>query len=142
MAYGAKNIANFVVNYCAQNGSPVTNLKLQKILYYLWIDYFKRTKQFLFYDDICAGRLGPVVPEVYYDFCFYAGSPIKSAGQYNIYDNDIIILREIVDKYSMMSTSNLVDMTHQKGGPWDIVYRDGIGNRDVIPFDLITNLEC
>ena len=40
MAYGAKNIANFVVNYCAQNGSPVTNLKLQKILYYLWIDLF------------------------------------------------------------------------------------------------------
>jgi len=142
MTYGAKNIANFVVNYCADKGSPITNLKLQKILYFLWVDYFKQTRRELYHDNICAWRLGPVVPEVYYDFCFYAGNPIRSAGQYTIYDDDIIILQKIIDKYAYMSASTLVNMTHQQGKPWDRVYKNGEGDRDVIPFYLIKMLEC
>ncbi|WP_206172849.1 hypothetical protein [Treponema phagedenis] len=35
MIYKAKDIAQFVVNYAAEKNKNVTNLKLQKMLYFL-----------------------------------------------------------------------------------------------------------
>lgn len=65
-----------IVSYCSNKKQPISNLKLQKILYYAWIDYYKRTGNALFLNDICAWQLGPVIPDVYYEFCSYAGTPI------------------------------------------------------------------
>ena len=41
MTYTAKNIAHYIVTYCEKKNRPVSNLKLQKMLYFLWIEYFK-----------------------------------------------------------------------------------------------------
>ena len=68
--YSAMNIAQYIVNYAVQHGSPVSNLKLQKMLYYIWIDYYINTGNELFMDvNFCAWQLGPVVPDAYYLFC-------------------------------------------------------------------------
>ena len=77
MVYTAVDIAKYIVSYCAHRQRPISNLKLQKMLYYTWIDYYKKTNNALFLNDICAWQLGPVVPDVYYEFCSYAGTPIS-----------------------------------------------------------------
>ena len=143
MTYKALDIAKHVVNYCIQSNHPISNLKLQKVLYYVWIDYYCNTKHELFWDDICAWQLGPVIPDVYYEFCAYAGRPITRK-----YNNDIITkedqgrINEILDKYLFVAASTLVERSHQKGKPWDLVYQNGNGLRSIIPFDLIKSLEC
>lgn len=142
MTYAAKEVANYVVSYCFQQGCPISNLKLQKMLYFLWVEYFKQTGDELYMDEICAWRLGPVVPEVYYAFCSYAGTPINLKLPSNIDDSDKVCLDKVIQEYLPMAASTLVDKTHQAGKPWDIVYQDGIGNRKVIPFELIVELEC
>ena len=34
-AHEAMDVANYIVNYCIDSGHPVSNLKLQKLLYYV-----------------------------------------------------------------------------------------------------------
>ena len=75
--YDAVSVAKYVINYCMKKAAPVTNLKLQKILYYLWIEFYKATGKPLFNNTIRAWPLGPVVPDVYDRFCAYGGLPIR-----------------------------------------------------------------
>ena len=142
MVYNAVDVAKYIVTYCNQKNKPVSNLKLQKLMYYAWIDFYKETGTALFVDDICAWQLGPVVPEVYYEFCTYAGMPIAQEYDVNIASGDAIILDSIIEKYLNVSASTLVSRTHVQGGAWDRVFRGGAGMRSVIPFSLIKDLEC
>ena len=142
MTYTAVDIAKYIVSYCSEKKHPVSNLKLQKMLYYMWIDYYKKTGVALFLDDICAWQLGPVVPDAYYMFCSYAGTPIIRTYNVELSINDINIVNQITDTYISIPASTLVNRSHKKGGPWDTVYQDGLGNRDVIPFSLIKDMEC
>lgn len=142
MVYSAVDVAKYIVTYCNRKNKPVSNLKLQKLMYYAWIDFYKETGNALFVDDICAWQLGPVVPEVYYEFCTYAGMPITHEYNICISSNDAAILDGIIDKYLNVSASTLVNRTHVQGGAWDRVFKGGEGIRSVIPFSLIKDLEC
>lgn len=143
MTYTAIDVAKYIIMYCHKHKRPVSNLKLQKVLYYAWIEYYKETQSELYLDEICAWQLGPVVTNVYYEFCFYAGTPIPN-DNYNVCleKDDETILDRILDKYVSIPASVLVDRTHRRGMPWDIVFQNGLGNRDVIPFSLIKEKEC
>lgn len=142
MTYTAIDIAKYIITFCHKKGRPISNLKLQKVLYYAWVEFYKRTGKELYLDDICAWQLGPVVTNVYYQFCTYAGTPIPNDYEIYIGDEDAVILDEILNKYCCISASTLVNKTHEKGTPWDLVFQHGIGNRDIIPFSLIKEKEC
>ena len=142
MTYTARDIAKYIISYCFARNTPISNLKLQKMLYYVWIDYYKRRQVELFLDDICAWQLGPVVPEIYYEFCSYAGRPIMRKYDTQIDQSDVQLIDSIIDSYRPLSARELVDRSHEKGKPWDLIYRNGLGNRDVIPFSLIKAKEC
>lgn len=142
MTYTALEIAKYIINYCNENNRSISNLKLQKILYYAWVDFFKETGTELYLDEICAWQLGPVVPSVYYEFCSYAGMPIPYEYDVDIKENDKKILNSILREYVDVSASDLVNRSHEHGTPWDLVFQGGIGNRSVIPFDLIKEKEC
>jgi len=145
MTYNANIIAKYIITYCSKIGTPISNLKLQKILYYAWVEYFKKTGKELYDNSICAWQLGPVVPDVYFNFCQFGGKAIDRN-----YDNelDLIstddheVISEIVKQYVLYSASRLVDMTHASGGAWDITYKNGAGNKKIIPFHLIKEKEC
>ena len=82
-----------------------------------------------------------MVPEVYYEFCSYAGSPINKIYDIVIYNqNDSVIINNLIDKYIEFSASKLVEMTHKAFKPWSI--NNGAGLRNIIPFDLIVSMEC
>lgn len=137
MWYDALQIARYIITKCSLAEKPVSNLKLQKMLYFLWVDFYKETGRKLFLDDICAWQLGPVVPEVYYAYCSYAGRPIYTQYVSEIIDNDEKILDNLLDKYIDVSANELVSKTHEPGTAWDTVFNGGTGNREVIPFTLI-----
>ena len=140
--YSAVDIAKYIVSYCSGKHRPVSNLKLQKMLYYTWIDYYKKTGTALFFNEICAWQLGPVVPDAYYEFCSYAGTPINRTYEVELSSGDTAIINKITDDYIPIPASTLVNRSHRKGGPWDTVYQDGLGNRGIIPFSLIEDMEC
>lgn len=142
MWYSVTEVARYIITRCSELQRPVSNLKLQKMLYFLWVDFYKQTKRMLFIDNIYAWQLGPVVPDVYYEYCSYAGRPIIGIYTSAIASEDVAILDSIIEKYVNVSASELVNRTHARGTAWDSVYRDGAGDRNIIPFDLIIEKEA
>lgn len=142
MLYNALDVAKYIITVCYSLHAPISNLKLQKMLYFVWIDFYKRTDRFLFSENFCAWQLGPVVPEVYYEFSSHAGRPIYRLYNSSLDSRDENVINEIIHKYVNKSPSTLVDMSHKPGSAWDVIFDNGNGNRKIIPFGLIIQKEA
>lgn len=135
--YTAMEVARYIVKKCIDDACPITNLQLQKILYYVQLDFLNRGEA-AFSDEIEAWQFGPVVPEVYYHYSMYAATPIRREPKAaNISKKDAERIDVIVVDKRKMQPWELVKGTHKKGGAWHQIYRDGEGIRNVIPKELI-----
>ena len=134
--YSALDVAKYVVCKCTNDNCPISNLHLQKILYYLQRDYL-RNGEALFSDEIQAWRFGPVVSEVYYNYCGYGSLPIEEIGDVEIEQCDKERVDPIIDAYKYKNPWDLVKETHKPGGAWAIVFNDGAGDNNIIPKTLI-----
>ena len=137
--YTALNIAKYTINRCNAKNTPITNLQLQKILYFTWIDYYKETGQELFSDSFFAWKLGPVIPDVYYKYRLYGAEwlPGEIIGLVSFGEKVNNILNGIIDRYRGRTAYDLVETSHVFFGAWDVVFDDGAGERCPIPFSLI-----
>ena len=60
--FSAHNVAIYIINWCLDHNVQITNLKLQKLLYFVQGEYSKTKGSRLIADDFYAWQLGPVVP--------------------------------------------------------------------------------
>lgn len=134
--YKALYIAKYVVNKCTVEKSPVSNLQLQKILYYIQ-KAFLDCNQTAFDDEIEAWQFGPVVPEVYYNYCGFGAMGISVKYDINIEEKYANIINPIVESKRMLDPWKLVEDTHKPGKAWAEIYKNGEGNHQVIPKELI-----
>lgn len=130
----AINLAKYIIQRCNITNTPITNLKLQKILYYVQKYSLKTSGTSAFSDDIEAWQFGPVVPNVYYEFCGYGSMPI--IGNFKHID-DFSEFNFIIDEKKDLNPWDMVEETHKENGAWYKIYNNGIGNREIIPVDLI-----
>ena len=65
----AMDAAKYVINLCAAENEPISNLQLQTILYYIQAAFYKHFGRPCFDDNFEAWMFGPVLPEVYYQYC-------------------------------------------------------------------------
>lgn len=137
----ATGLSRYVVGKCSRDEKPVSNLQLQKILYFLQSVYCRASKgKLLFADEFEAWPYGPVISRVYREFSKFGGDTIDDyrnvcdpgfvGGVKDFIDAGIEDLRE-------MSPWHLVRTSHAPGSPWDKVYQDGIGYKKCIPNSLI-----
>lgn len=137
MAYSALDLSKYIVSKCVREHCPISNLQLQKILYYIQKDFLLRDS-IAFADEIEAWQFGPVVPNVYYKFCGFGAMPITNDyGNITIKASDRHIIDGIVEAKRTLAPWVLVEDTHKPNGAWAQIYRDGIGNHEVIPRKLI-----
>lgn len=137
MAYVAVNLAKYIVSKCMNENCPISNLQLQKILYYIQREYL-RSDSIAFYEPIEAWQFGPVVPGVYYHFCGSGAMPIAiTYDNVDIDSSDATIIDPLVNWKRSMEPWELVAETHKPGGAWAQTYCSGEGNRRVIPTSLI-----
>lgn len=132
--YTAMNVASEVVRQYERRQQSITNLKLQKILYYAQMKYMQQSNCALFGDDFQAWRHGPVIPEVYEVFRKYV------SGNIDYKDKDVLenrveisaeqkkVIEEIVDMTVNVKAWDLVEKTHQTK-PWKDTY---IPNRNCV----------
>lgn len=116
--------------------TPMSNLRLQKILYFIQGESYKRYGCPAFTDRISAWKHGPVVPNVYNKFCAYGGSEISLKTDVNLEDSTKVITDAIVNKYKDSYVWDLVDETHKKDTPWDKIYHK-YGDKSPIPESYI-----
>ena len=135
--YNAMQVADYIIDYCTKKGEPISNLKLQKLLYFLWVEFYKKYQRSLFSDSMYAWQFGPVVPDVYYEYCTYGGRPINLKCETEIEEEDKKDLERIIDEYRLIPVNELVNRTHQQDTAWYSVYDGGKGNHQKIPFDIL-----
>lgn len=116
--YDALDVAMYIIDRCYNDGHPVTNLRLQKLLYFVQgVSYQQRNKR-LFDNDFYAWPYGPVIPEVYFQYCGYAGVPIRMNYDIEIKSDIASLIDNTIDMFSPYSDWDLVDFTHEDGSPW------------------------
>lgn len=138
--YTAMELAKYIVSKCYYDGCPISNLQLQKILYYIQKEFLKETATPAFRDDIEAWQFGPVVPNVYYHFCGFGAMRIFIAQKNEkcpLNYDDVQMINAIIEEKRVLDPWQLVEDTHKSGGAWDKIYQGGLGNHQVIPVELI-----
>lgn len=135
--YSALEVAKYTVSKCVLDKKPISNLQLQKILYYIQKEFLNKNKK-AFNDDFEAWQFGPVIPEVYYRFCGFGAMPITSRyDDIYISEEDKKIIDCVVETKRGKNPWDLVTDTHKFNGAWDQIYKNGAGYKDVIPISLI-----
>lgn len=135
----AMELVSYIITYSNHIGDLVTNLRLQKLLYFIQKEHLQQYGVPAFVDDICAWQYGPVVPSVYYEFSRYASTPIIEIEEVNDLNNLVRTSIEIVlNKYNRVPTWKLVQLTHMPNSPWAKTLAEG---ESIIPLNYIRNLE-
>lgn len=131
MPQDGRAIANFVLDECDKRGVEVTNLSLQKIVYFCHVWSLIELKTPLITQRFEAWEFGPVLPYLYREFKGFDRSPIRGratridvrTGQSQVvsyaFDSSTTdVLTKIVAFYSRLRPGDLVELTHAKDGPW------------------------
>ena len=123
--YKASDVSEFIILRCNDIGNKIDDLKMQKMLYFVWMDYFKKTRMELFSDPFEAWECGPVVVSVYNKYKSFGDRSLPYSGRNDISEEDRKILIPFIDKYSALKGSELVRKSHMRNGPWYEVYEYG-----------------
>ncbi|KIL45726.1 Panacea domain-containing protein [Jeotgalibacillus soli] len=117
----AIEVANFLLNLSKPNTKEsISNLKLQKLLYYVQGFHLAFYNDRLFEDDIQAWSHGPVVPDVYREFKGNSyrdiqPSPLIKESDLDRRKEDLI--REVWEVFKGFDGKELEKMSHEET-PW------------------------
>ncbi len=136
MVYPAKAIANYFLDLAHQKGQVLTLMKLLKLVYYANGWHLAIKGQPLIEEPVEAWPYGPVIASIYHEFKEFGDqeltrfaanrSPeeikrdpstkpwIKAEDEYTK-----CLLHKIWDVYGCYSGTQLSNLTHQQGTPWD-----------------------
>ncbi len=118
------DIVKYVLFKCAFYGDVITNLKMQKILYFIYVWCLAKTGKRCFAEKFQAWPNGPVLPSVYYKLKKFGASPIdfnfselknnedltelkKTLGK-----NFVAFIDSVYETYGSKSAFELVTLTH------------------------------
>lgn len=139
MAYKALDIAHKLLTSAknVEGGELMSNMKLQKMLYYQQGFHLAKFNEPLFEEDIEAWMYGPVVPLVYNQFCSFGANGILPAEDepIELRPMEEKLFNEVFTAYAQFSAIGLMNMTH-KEKPW-MNTKTGVGN--VIPKGSLKN---
>lgn len=122
MAYKALDIAKKLI-FKAQNDEPnggerLTNLKLQKLLYYQQGFHLAFFGTPLFAENVEAWMYGPVVPAVYDEYSAYGSSALPEVKvPVSLSEDEEELFNEVYDAYREFSAIGLMNRTHFER-PW------------------------
>lgn len=123
MIYKALDIAYKLI-YTAQEDEPnggerLTNLKLQKLLYYQQGYHLAVFGTPLFDEDIEAWMYGPVVPCVYDEFSKSGSNalPITTSNVIRLNEEEEVLFNQVYQAYRDFSAIGLMNRTHNEQ-PW------------------------
>ena len=135
MSLDGRAVANFVLDFCEARGRRITNLSLQKIVFFCHVWSLIRFGKPLVRHQFEAWQFGPVLQYLYREFREFDNQPIVGRAKKTdprtgnstivnyVLDNETEeLLSRVVDFYSLLTPADLVQMSYATGGPWDKVW--------------------
>ena len=111
--YGAIEVANYIIKYEHSQKRMISNLKLQKLLYFVQAQFIRVKDEVCFKDKIIAWSFGPVVENVYHAYKYYGGldiTKLKDNVNICIDQEHKKIINEVLEKFSYTPLYELVDI--------------------------------
>lgn len=132
-------LAQYILYKCIREEKPISNLQLQKILYFIQGEHLAQKGTPLFDKDFEAWQYGPVIRSVYSKYCGYGASSIVMLNKpCEELDSEICkFVDPIVDRLREENAWSLVEKSHKQGGAWERTFQDGKGRNYVISKDEI-----
>jgi uncharacterized phage-associated protein len=137
---GAFACTNYIIQYLNEKQIDVTNLKLQKLLYFAYGIHLAHFNKRLFESEIQAWPFGPVIPDVYFEFKDRGRNNIDLKSKAYLMQQDYTFVSPTLseeekketlnlacDIYGDKSASALVEISHQQGGAWEKYFKKGTG---------------
>lgn len=132
----ALNVSNNFLSKGFKEDIDITPMKLQKMLYFVYRDYLKKTNKCIFNDRFETWKYGPVIPEVYDTFKKYKARPIKKfhyepdgktalgveLSKAPIFEE---VFNDVWDKCKGLSGTYLSNLTHKDGSAWKKAFEEG-----------------
>lgn len=128
-------IANLVLDRADQLSVGVSNMALNKIVYFVHCDFLLETGDPLVTAKIEAWQHGPVFRELYHEFKKWDKHDIQSRAQkVDPFTGEVAVasatfgkdelekIGKLIDRYIYFSAAHLRALSHREGGPWDRVW--------------------
>jgi uncharacterized phage-associated protein len=135
MPHDGRAIANFVLDHTDRSGWPITNLKLNKLVYFCHVWSLIELNQPLIKHQFEAWEHGPVLQYLFQEFKDCGVQPISHrATQIDLSSGQRVratceldeptrqLLERVLNFYGRLSASVLVELAHAKDGPWHKVW--------------------
>lgn len=117
MGYNILDICKYIIFYSNEKNYGITNLRLQKILYFVQMYFLKIRHTVCFEDDIEAWDFGPVVPRVFKEYKRFGIGWIPIFNDPCVHFESAVdkqIVDGIVDLLAPYSNTQLMDMTFRQ----------------------------
>ncbi|KPH49792.1 hypothetical protein HPU229336_05320 [Helicobacter pullorum] len=116
-------------NYIIKNSKKgLSNLELQKTLYFTELAYIKKFDRHLIADDFEAWQYGPVVRSVYCEYRNYGANSIEKPENENLSSQlskeELEIIDNTITECNSKSYWELVERSHRKDGAWFHSFKD------------------
>ncbi len=124
------------------SGDVLTNLKLQKLVYYAQGFHLALTGQPLFQEELVAWEHGPVVVELYRTLKDFGSSQVildDTIAADTFTEDQIDLITDVNKVYGQFSAWKLRDMTHNEA-PWQQTERNGVITHDKLTTYFKTQL--
>lgn len=135
--YNVMDVARLIINYSIEIGKPVSNLKLQKLLYFVQAAFIRQYGFPCYEEPIIHWRHGPVVESVYQKYKAYGAENITDeeleyfafifdvrtmsfVAEPKMYDegtfeaHHLTLIKCLVNNYKDVSPWDMVELTHKE----------------------------
>lgn len=140
--HSVRALANWILNYADEIKQPITNMGLNKLLYFAYEELLFRDHVIITNAKIEAWEHGPVFREVYHAFKDYADRPIKGRASFfstttgeveestaNLTESEESALKAALLPFMSLSAAKLRQLSHVDNGAWYRVWwYDGHAN--------------
>lgn len=129
-------IANLILDRAEELGIGVSNMALNKVVYFVHCDFLVETGEPLIGAKIEAWQHGPVFRELYHEFKKWADNPIGGralrvspltgeveTASATFGQREKEMLTALIDRYVRFSAAQLRALSHVADGPWDRVWQ-------------------
>jgi uncharacterized phage-associated protein len=113
----AFDIADYVLWLANETGSFISNLQLQKLVYYAQAWHLALHDRPLFDEDFQAWVHGPVIPELFEKYQHFSWQPINQEVHPDLPEPIVAHLTEVADEYFSCNGYELERMTKAES-PW------------------------
>lgn len=143
MPLPAKAVANYFLDRAKRDRIPMTQMKIQKLVYIAHGWHLAMLDRPLIREKIEVWRWGPVIPDLYHDLKEFGNQPVTRKSVEIVIDGTAVNLRApkisfadrdtdttkiLLDRvwkvYRGYTAAQLSAMTHRKGTPWQDMARN------------------